>query len=395
MRGLQRGMDALTKASVRSTTRAVQQAVRDASKVSQAVARTAARTHAEAMAKTLGQPSAKSGAKSGTKPTTKLSPKPSSKPSSKRRRVATKPSAARPARTASSRLPAGCTAALAVTLVGTRRYLLYTPPGLVRRTARTPAPPLVVMLHGCGQDARSFALSTRMNRVAAREGFLVLYPEQDRLHHPQGCWNWFALRSGQAKAEAGIILGAIDQVCLLHRADPSAVAVVGLSAGAGMASLLAARHPTRFRAVVMHSGVAAGAAESTATALEAMRGRRRPAPLDAHPDADPLPPLLVIHGDADPLVAPSNSGAAAALWAEAVGAQAQPARVVARGNRRPMTVTDYVIGDRLAARQCEVAGLGHAWSGGDARQAFSDPTGPDAARLAWAFVAAQLAATDR
>ena len=37
------------------------------------------------------------------------------------------------------------------------------------------------MLHGCGQDAKGFAASTRMNRVAARERFMVLYLEQDRL----------------------------------------------------------------------------------------------------------------------------------------------------------------------------------------------------------------------
>ena len=46
--------------------------------------------------------------------------------------------------------------------------------------------PLMVMLHGCGQDAKTFAASTRMNVVAARERFLVLYPEQDRLSNAKG-----------------------------------------------------------------------------------------------------------------------------------------------------------------------------------------------------------------
>ena len=35
--------------------------------------------------------------------------------------------------------------------------------------------PKIVMLHGCGQDAKEFAASTRMNQVAARERFIVLY----------------------------------------------------------------------------------------------------------------------------------------------------------------------------------------------------------------------------
>ena len=60
---------------------------------------------------------------------------------------------------------------------GVLRYRLYKPPG-ARRTERLP---LLVMLHGCVQDAEAFAISTAMNRVAARERFLVLYPEQDRL----------------------------------------------------------------------------------------------------------------------------------------------------------------------------------------------------------------------
>ena len=66
---------------------------------------------------------------------------------------------------------------------GARRFRLYRPPG-VKVGERLP---LMVMLHGCGQDAYSFASSTRMNRIVMRERFLVLYPEQDRLANGQGC----------------------------------------------------------------------------------------------------------------------------------------------------------------------------------------------------------------
>jgi poly(3-hydroxybutyrate) depolymerase len=34
---------------------------------------------------------------------------------------------------------------------------------------------------------------------------------------------------------------------------------------------------------------------------------------------------------------------------------------------------------------CEIAGLGHAWSGGLGSQPYSDPAGPDATRMIWAF----------
>ena len=48
---------------------------------------------------------------------------------------------------------------------GARRFRLYRPPE-VQFGERLP---LMVMLHGCGQDANSFAASTRMNRIAMRE----------------------------------------------------------------------------------------------------------------------------------------------------------------------------------------------------------------------------------
>ena len=136
--------------------------------------------------------------------------------------------------------------------------------------------PLMVMLHGCGQTGRDFAVSTRMNRLATRERFLVLYPEQDRIANAQGCWNWFERRSGKADAEAATSMAAVDQVCLLYGVDRERVAVAGLSAGASMAALLATRYPLRFKAVAMHSGVAPGAARSPATALGAMRGQHVP-----------------------------------------------------------------------------------------------------------------------
>jgi poly(hydroxyalkanoate) depolymerase family esterase len=271
---------------------------------------------------------------------------------------------------------------------GARHYRLYRPPG-VQSSERLP---LVVMLHGCGQDARGFAVSTRMNRVAARERFLVLYPEQDRLANPQGCWNWFDMAGGRALGEVALIMKAIDQVCLLYPVDSSRMAIAGLSAGASLAALLVTRHPERFQALVMHSGIPPGTANSSASALGAMRGRRTTKPLAAAPlaMAASWPPLLVIQGGVDPLVSASNGRAAVQQWAEAAGAQAGPVRNVQRGKRYTMRVTDFKRKGSLAATLVEVGQLGHAWSGGAAGQAFSDAKGPDASRMVWAFAARQF-----
>lgn len=271
---------------------------------------------------------------------------------------------------------------------GVRRFRLYRPPEVKFGEQL----PLMVMLHGCGQDANSFAASTRMNRIALRERFLVLYPEQDRLANGQGCWNWFDTHNGRAYAEAALIMKAIEQVCLLYPVDKARVAIAGLSAGASMAALLVTRHPGRFKAVVMHSGIPPGTAHSTLTALGAMHGHRPTMPLAATPGTTQAdwPPLLVIHGDADAVVSPHNGQAAAQAWARAAGARASPPRSVQRGKRYPMSVTDFKRKGSTVATLVAVAGLAHAWSGGAASKAFSDGRGPDASRMAWAFAARQF-----
>jgi poly(hydroxyalkanoate) depolymerase family esterase len=278
-------------------------------------------------------------------------------------------------------------AGVAVGATGVRRFRLYRPPD-VKIGERLP---LMVMLHGCGQDANAFAVSTRMNRIAMRERFLVLYPEQDRLANGQGCWNWFDTRTGRAYGESALIMKAIDQVCLLYRADRGRVAVAGLSSGASMAALLVTRHPGRFKAVVMHSGIPPGTAHSGLSALGAMHGRRPTLPLPATPILMETcwPPLLVIHGAADAVVSPHNGLAAARVWAAAAGARARPARSVQRGKRYPMSVTNFERKGTAVATLVQVDRLAHAWSGGAASRPFSDDRGPDASRMAWRFAAKQ------
>ena len=256
------------------------------------------------------------------------------------------------------------------------------------------------MLHGCGQTGGDLAAATRMNRLAARERFLVLYPEQERMANAHGGWNWFERRNGKAQAEAATLLAAVDKVARRYPVDLARVAVAGLSAGASMAVLMAALYPQRFCAVAMHSGVAPGTAESAATALAAMHGRRAahlPEPLGvslnqgATSSALPLPPLLVLHGDADGVVSVRNAAATALLWADALGARAGALRTLQRGQRHALRVTEFKTRGRTVVALREVAGLAHAWSGGVAQLPFSDPAGPDASALVWAFVARQFA----
>ncbi|MGQ7846434.1 extracellular catalytic domain type 1 short-chain-length polyhydroxyalkanoate depolymerase [Granulosicoccus sp. 3-233] len=266
---------------------------------------------------------------------------------------------------------------------GMRRYHLFRPHG-VSIGERLP---LLVMLHGCSQNARNFASSTRMNAVAARARALVLYPEQDLRFNPQGCWNWYDTKSGQANAEASTLMAAINQVCLFYPVDRKAVAVAGFSAGASMAALLASRHPDRFQAVAMHSGVPPGSAHSAASAVVAMGGLPRSSTSGG---PQQWPPLLVIHGRKDRVVNVKNAHNAASLWASTLGAREGKPRTVQRGKRYASTITDFRVGRKVVVSLNEISELGHCWSGGDDKQRFSDAAGPDTSRMIWQFFKRQL-----
>lgn len=289
---------------------------------------------------------------------------------------------------------------------GARRYHLFVPHG-VSTNSRTRLP-LLVMLHGCGQTGHSFAASTRMNQRAARERFLVLYPEQERVANAQGCWRWFDRRNGRADAEADTLLAAIEQVQSRYAVHPARIAVAGLSAGATMAAWMALRAPGRFCALAMHSGAAPGSAESAASALAALRGERplqTPSAFAGNDSAggmgaigtapvaatNALPPLLLLHGSVDNVVAPRNAERTAQWWADASAARIGATKTQQRGSRYATEVTQWRANGKAQVVLRKITGLGHAWSGGAARLPYSDPAGPDASALIWAFVARQFA----
>ncbi|EYS85182.1 poly(3-hydroxybutyrate) depolymerase [Cupriavidus sp. SK-4] len=271
-----------------------------------------------------------------------------------------------------------------------RRYRIFVPAGV---TASRRAP-MLVLLHGCGQDAASFAAVTRAAAVAREAGWVVLLPEQTSQANAQRCWNWFR-PAAQGGVEAGLLMALIDQACRRHPVAADRISVLGLSAGGAMALMLGLRYPERFAAVGSHSGAVPWSATNAAQAARAMRGGRGP-------DAKAMqalrlglagrrpPPLLLLHGDADHVVDFSNATAAAGMWMHlqpehAHALSAVPARRIQRGMRRAMDVFDWMEGKSPYVRLVRIEGLGHAWSGGAGGQAFSDPAGPDGLKLALRF----------
>ncbi|MGU7782940.1 extracellular catalytic domain type 1 short-chain-length polyhydroxyalkanoate depolymerase [Burkholderia sp. PU8-34] len=268
-------------------------------------------------------------------------------------------------------------------------YGLYVPHG--RRRARMP---LVVMLHGCTQTVDEFVQGTRMNLLADQHGFAVLYPEQSMRAHAHGCWHWYEDTERAGRGEAHAVASLVDTLVDEHGFDASRVYVAGLSAGAGLASLLALHFPDRFAAVALHSGPALGEAHSGITAMDVMRRGLRQNPAEAvdaliGADAYPGMPTLIVHGDGDHVVAPKNADQLAVQFlrlngmADSHGALRGGERVEARDGGAQ--ICDYRRDGESVVRLCHVKGLDHAWAGGDEAVPFHSALGPDASAMIWSF----------
>jgi poly(hydroxyalkanoate) depolymerase family esterase len=265
---------------------------------------------------------------------------------------------------------------------GERAYRLFVPRGAAAAGAR----PLLVMLHGCKQDAADFAAGTRMNELAQAHGWVVLYPEQARSANGLGCWNWFkAGHQQRGRGEPAILAGLVRHVVATEDIDPRRIYVAGLSAGGAMAATLAGTYPELFAAVGIHSGLPYAAANDVMSAFRAMRAGPRAAPA-VRPEATAGPPTIVFHGDLDDTVHPDN-GEALVAGARTAAAQprAGPMRSWTRVERgrapggHAFTRTIHTSADgRIQAEHWLVHGAGHAWFGGSPRGSYTDPRGPDA-----------------
>ncbi|HET7198677.1 MAG TPA: PHB depolymerase family esterase [Burkholderiales bacterium] len=281
-----------------------------------------------------------------------------------------------------------------------REYLLYLPRGLERRTR----PPLVVWLHGCRQDPEEFAAGTRIARYADERGFVVLLPRQNRLANAERCWNWFDRRTARGLGETAIVAAQASEVAESFGVDRRRIYLAGLSSGGALAAALALHSPRLFRAVAIHSGVPCGAAADAAAAAQVMaqgpKGGAEEAALQARAAAHGAArvPALIVHGAEDQTVAPVNAIHLARQFLLFNGfdpASLPPGAGLPRPGLVPLPFRaadrpdgEYYVGRRLAARLVTIAGLGHAWSGGDAAQPYFDGSHLEATRLVCDFFAA-------
>jgi poly(hydroxyalkanoate) depolymerase family esterase len=236
---------------------------------------------------------------------------------------------------------------------------VYVPAGLPAGA------PLVVVLHGCTQDAAVYDQGSGWSRLADRLGFALLYPEQTRANNFNLCFNWYQpadVRRGSGEARS--IAAMIDRLVAVHGLDRDRVFITGLSAGGAMASAMLAAYPERFAAGAIVAGLAAGAADTLAEALSEMSS---PEPVggtalgdavrSASPHPGPWPRISVWHGRADRLVVPANGAAIVSQWLDVHSLPARPSRTerVAGHARRAWESQD----GEVIVEEYVIAGMGH------------------------------------
>lgn len=176
--------------------------------------------------------------------------------------------------------------------------------------------PLVVVLHGCSQNAGDFADESGWNALADRYGFATVFPEQKASNNTNACFNWFS-SSDQVRGE-GEALSIRQMVSFImenHSLDTNAVYVTGLSAGGAMAAVMAAAYPDVFRGSAVMAGLPYKSATNAFEANNAMDGN-----VDKPPDewktlvydaysgySGPYPSLMIVQGTADNTVDPVNA----------------------------------------------------------------------------------------
>jgi len=200
-------------------------------------------------------------------------------------------------------------------------------PGCLRAWYHVPSsvrkrPALVVVLHGCTQNAAGYDRGVGWSQLAEERGFVLLFPEQRRANNMNLCFNWY--EPAHSRRDAGEPLSIkrmIDTMIELHDVDPSRVFINGLSAGGAMTSVMLATYPEIFAGGAIIAGLPYGVASNVPEAFDRMRGHGGPdtaglaaAIRDASPHQGPWPSIAVWHGSADQTVDAVNSEAILAQW---------------------------------------------------------------------------------
>lgn len=292
-------------------------------------------------------------------------------------------------------------------------YELFIP----ESARNNPHPSLMVMLHGCTQNPKSFMDITKIKEKANKQGFIVLAPHKKLTlaSNPLKCWAWYwpnSNRRDSARGDIKAVMDLIQEVKGKHQIDDTQVFAMGFSAGGVMASIMASCYPNVFRGVAIHSGipykglrhylgegidletyfentsdrVTLESITSQMTPRERSRilklqERRDHCSSEVKEENKLLEDVVIFTGSKDKIAFSKSSPN---IFFQFVSSNENDwfefSQFPSRANQHAYKRFQYE-GSKLDVNLYQVDAMGHAWSGGSEGHLFSDPNGPDATSL--------------
>jgi len=224
---------------------------------------------------------------------------------------------------------------------------------------------LVVVLHGCTQNAAVYDKGSGWSKLADRHGFALLFPEQTRANNLNLCFNWYAPADARrGDGEARSIARMIEHMVAEHKLDATRIFVTGLSAGGAMTAVMLAAYPDLFAGGAIIAGLPFASANTLPEALERMRGSGGPSRRElarraraAAPQRGAVPTLSVWHGSRDAIVDSANAVVIVDQWRDLHGltdAKSMVDRV--DGHRREVWHDND---GRAVIEKYDIEGMGH------------------------------------
>lgn len=283
---------------------------------------------------------------------------------------------------------------------GFNDYRIYIPSDLPKGHK----PSLVVMLHGCDQNAEEFAKGSHIEALAEKEKFIALFPEQNILNNAMRCWNWYVPAYNSRYGESQSIISMVDTIIEKYNIDSENVFAGGMSAGASMVSILGNCYPERFKALASNDGtqfyatssgmdfisvVMKGASNTPASA--AKTGFECSRSVENKPKQMPI---IIFYGMNSPLMSPIHAtqiedemkdfndyldnGKKDNSNIKSKNVYAVAATKVSYGYKLYTTTNQD---NQVFIERYMIDNLGHDWSGGVSGVKYNDSKGPDATAL--------------
>jgi len=191
-------------------------------------------------------------------------------------------------------------------------------------TANIPAnAPLVVVLHGCTQNASGFSGYSGWDTLSNHHKFYVIHAEQQYLNNYNFCFNWFLHSDySRGQGEVGSVKQMIDYMKSHYSIDSTKVFVTGLSAGACLTSAMLGAYPEIFSAGAIMAGTPYKSATDALSASNAMNGLVTKTPTvwgDSVRNENPAysgsyPKVAIFQGSSDFTVSPLNANELVKQW---------------------------------------------------------------------------------